>query len=185
MANQSGPTYLFIPGLRDHVADHWQTLLADKLSKSVTVPPLTEDRLSCSARVSAIDAALKRIDGDVVLVAHSAGVIMAVHWAQQASRPIRGALLAAPPDLERPLPAGYPEHRELVEGGWTPIPRQSLPFPSIVVASDNDPLASLDRVEELARCWGSRLLNAGRVGHLNPAAGFGNWPLANDLLMRL
>ncbi len=185
MSAKSEPTYLFVPGLREHVADHWQTLLADKLPKSVTVPPLTEDSLSCSARVSAIEVAIDRIDGDVVIVAHSAGVIMTVHWAQQASRPIRGALLAVPPDLERPLPKGYPKHRDLVEGGWTPIPRDSLPFPSIVVASDNDPLASLDRVEEFARCWGSSLVNAGRVGHLNPAVGFGDWPLATDLLTHL
>jgi len=184
MTNQTEPTFLFVPGLRDHVADHWQTLLADRLPKAVTVPPLTEDKLSCTARVAALEEALAQIDGDVVMVAHSAGVIMVVHWALQSSRRIRGALLAAPPDLEHPLPAGYPALKDLVAGGWTPIPRRPLPFPSTVVASDNDPLAALDRVEGFARDWGSELLNAGKVGHLNPAAGYGDWPLAGQLIRR-
>jgi hypothetical protein len=182
MSKQTEPTFLFVPGLRDHVAEHWQTLLANQLPRAVTVPPLTADKLSCAARVAAIEHALAQIDGDVVLVAHSAGVIMVVHWALQASRRIRGALLAAPPDLEHPLPAGYPALDDLVAGGWTPIPRRRLAFPSIVVASDNDPLARLDRVEGFARDWGSELVNAGAVGHLNPAAGFGDWPLAAELI---
>ena len=184
MTTRPEPTFLFVPGLRDHIAEHWQTLLADKLPKAVTVPPLTEDKLSCAARVAAIDEALAQIDGDVVLVAHSAGAIMVVHWALQSSRRIRGALLAVPPDLENPLPAGYPALPDLVAGGWTPIPRERLPFPSITVASDNDPLASLDRVEGFARDWGSELVNAGSVGHLNPAAGYGDWPLAAELVRR-
>lgn len=184
MSKQTEPTFLFVPGLRDHVAEHWQTLLAEQLPRAVTVPPLTEDKLSCAARVAAIDAALAQIDGDVVLVAHSAGAIMVVHWALQSTRRIRGALLAAPPDLEHPLPAGYPALPDLVAGGWTPTPRERLPFPSIVVASENDPLASLDRVEGFARDWGSELLNAGKVGHLNPAAGYGDWPLAAELVRR-
>jgi predicted alpha/beta hydrolase family esterase len=29
---------------------------------------------------------------------------------------------------------------------------------------------------------GSQLVNAGAVGHLNPASGFGEWPMAATLL---
>ena len=39
-------TTLFVPGLRDHVADHWQTHMAAAIPGAVTVEPLTEDRLS-------------------------------------------------------------------------------------------------------------------------------------------
>ena len=38
----SDVTILFVPGLRDHVAEHWQTLLAAEIPGSVTVEPLTE-----------------------------------------------------------------------------------------------------------------------------------------------
>ena len=60
MSALDGVTVLFVPGLRDHVADHWQTLLAAEIPGSVTVEPLTEDRLSRAARVKALDEALAR-----------------------------------------------------------------------------------------------------------------------------
>jgi predicted alpha/beta hydrolase family esterase len=179
------PTVLIIPGLRDHVAEHWQTRLAEKLPNARTVPPLTVDKLSCAARVAAIQQALDAIDGPVILVAHSAGSIMVAHWALTGTRAIHGALLATPADLETPMPAGYPGLEALREHGWLPLPRRALPFPSIVAASTNDPLAALDRVTDLARAWGSRLVSIGAAGHLNPASGFGDWPLAPQLIAEL
>ena len=185
MTLKTTPTILMVPGLRDHVAEHWQTLLQHKLPNTASVPPLEHDKLSCAARVAALDAALAKIDGPVILVAHSAGVMITVHWAQQHSRKIHGALLAAPADLETPLPAGYPGFESLVENGWHPIPRKPLPFPSIVGASRNDPLARFERVEAMAKDWGGRLVDLGDVGHLNPAAGFGEWPMAEMLIHEL
>ena len=52
-------------------------------------------------------------------------------------------------------------------------------------ASRNDPLAQLHRVEELARDWGSDVVDLGAVGHLNPASGYGEWPQAETLIARL
>jgi uncharacterized protein len=180
------PTLLFVPGLRDHVEEHWQTILARKIDGAQTVPPLERNKLSCAARVAALEEAIGKIDGPVVLVAHSAGVMITVHWAaQNASRLVRGALLAAPADLESPLPQGYPSFEVIGSNGWLPIPRSKLPFPAIVVASTNDPLGRLDRIEDYADDWGARLVDAGAVGHLNPAAGFGEWKLAETLLHEL
>lgn len=178
-------TVLFVPGLRDHVEDHWQTHAARAFPGSVTVAPLTEDRLSRAARVAALDAALNAIDGEVVIAAHSAGCLMVAHWALAPTRPIKAALLATPADVEHPLPAGYPSHEDLSANGWLPIPRQPLPFPALVVASRNDPLARFDRVGDMARSWGSELHDAGDVGHLNPPAGFGAWADGQRLIERL
>jgi hypothetical protein len=171
--------------MRDHVAEHWQTLLQQRLPNSRSVAPLEHDKLSCAARVAALDAALAQIDGPVILVAHSAGVMITVHWAAQHQRQIHGALLAAPADLETPMPAGYPELATLEANGWLPIPRKPLPFPSIVGASRNDPLARFERVQEMAQDWGGSFVDLGEVGHLNPAAGFGEWPMAETLIRRL
>jgi len=179
------PTILFVPGLRDHVADHWQTLLQARIPGARSVPPLEHDKLSREARVEALQQALSEISGPVVLVAHSAGVMITVHWAQKYQRPIQGALLAAPADLESPMPAGYPTVDVLREHGWLPIPRSPLPFPSLLAASTNDPLGSLEKITGLASDWGSRLVNVGAVGHLNPAAGYGEWPQAESLLGEL
>ncbi len=185
MTLNTEPTVLIVPGLRDHVAEHWQTLLQARLPKSASVPPLEHDKLSCAARVAALDEAIAKIDGPIVLVAHSAGVMIAVHWAQRHNRPIQGALLATPADLESPMPAGYPTRDALEANGWLPSPRKPLPFPSILGASRNDPLAEFGRAAAMAADWGSRLVDLGEVGHLNPAAGYGEWPQAETLIREL
>ena len=182
------PTVLIVPGLRDHVAEHWQTLLAARLPRVRTVPPMGRESLDCAARVVAIDRELMSIGGPVIVVAHSGGVIMLAHWAAWSRRTLRrvhGALLATPPDFEEPMPAGYPTIEALRANGWLPVPRQPLPFPSIVAASRNDPLGRFERVQELARAWGSRLADLGEVGHLNPASGYGEWPQARSFIDEL
>lgn len=179
------PTVVIVPGLRDHVPTHWQTLLAEQLQGSVTVPRMTDKKRSCAAWVEQIDRTLARVAGPVILVAHSGGVMMVVHWAQQHRRPIHGALLAAPADLESPLPEGYPTMDLLMQGGWLPIPRTPLPFRSVVAASTNDPLARYERVAGYALDWGGHLVDVGPVGHLNPAAGFGEWPRAHEFVREL
>lgn len=111
--------------------------------------------------------------------------MITVHWAAQHHRKIRGALLATPADLEMPMPAGYPDHATLAGNGWLPVPRAQLPFPSLLAASRNDPLASYERAAQMASDWGSRLVDLGEVGHLNPAAGYGPWTRATELLEKL
>jgi uncharacterized protein len=185
MHDTTPPTLLIVPGLRDHVPQHWQTLLQAATPGARSVPPLAENGLSVAARVAAIDRALAEIDGPVILVAHSAGVLMVVHWAARHTRPILGALLVTPPDLEASWPAGYPQPDTLREHGWSPLPRTRLPFPSIVAASSNDHLACLDGVQRMAADWGSQVVELGAVGHLNPAAGYGPWPRAEALIAQV
>ena len=188
MGDDTEPTVLIVPGLRGHVPEHWQTLLEPKLPRVAVVPRMDADapeRLSCAAWVEALDRALAAIDGPVVLVAHSAGVAIVVHWTRRHRRPIKGALLATPPDFGSPMPAGYPSLETLRGNGWAPMPRDRLPFRSVVAASTNDPLGRFDRVASLAKDWGSRLVDLGAVGHLNPASGFGEWPQAKTLVAEL
>jgi predicted alpha/beta hydrolase family esterase len=183
------PTVLIVPGLRDHVADHWQTLLAARLPGLGygvrTVAPLGRTDLRCCERVESLEREATLIDGPIILVAHSGGVITVAHWARRTHRVVLGALLAVPPDFEQPMPEGYPTLEQLDAQHWLPVPRQPLPFRSIVAASRNDPLASFDRVEELARGWRAELVDLGAVGHLNPASGYGPWPRAEELIRQL
>ena len=186
--NDRAPTFVIVPGLRGHVPEHWQTLLERRLANAITVPRMAEDapeRISCAAWVAALERTLAPLAGPIVLVAHSAGCAIVAHWARSHARPIHGALLATPPDFETPLPDGYPPLETFARNGWTPMPQERLPFRSLVAASTNDPLASFERIAALSAHWGSRLVNLGAVGHLNPAAGFGPWPLAEELLREL
>jgi uncharacterized protein len=183
------PTVLIVPGLRDAVAQHWQTLLEARLRAAgrpvASVPAMGRDDLDGVTKVAAIERSALAVDGPLVIVAHSAGCIMLAHWARQTRRPVRGALLATPPDFETPMPDGYPRLQALQAGGWLPVPRAPLPFTSIVAASRDDPLASYERVAALARGWGSRLVDLGEVGHLNPASGHGDWPRADAFIAEL
>jgi predicted alpha/beta hydrolase family esterase len=207
-APPGGPLLLIVPGLRDHVAQHWQTLLAEGLPNAHSLPPMGRDDLALDARIDALEAAVRRLstrpaapvgagcaaedDGaqtsaPVLLIAHSGGCVLVAHWARRTAlaHRVAGALLATPPTFDRPLPPAYPQLEALDAAGWLPVPQQRLPFPSLVAASHNDPLGDFAAVCELARRWGSDLEDLGEVGHLNPASGFGAWPQAETLIRRL
>ena len=136
-------TVVIVPGLRDHVADHWQTLLAETLdnashraaARTRRAQPRRPGRRTRRGR-------RRRSTARSCWSPTARASSITVHWAQQSDPPIHGALLATPPDLEQPLPPGYPTTEELDRNGWRPIPRRRLPFPSIVAASSNDPLAT-------------------------------------------
>ena len=183
------PTILIVPGLRDAVAQHWQALLEARLRAAgrpvAGVPPMGREDLDCAARVGAIERAARSVEGPLVVVAHSGGCIMVAHWAKKTRRAVRGALLATPPDFEKPMPAGYPTIEALRAGGWLPVPRERLKFRTIVGASRDDPLASFARVVGLANEWGAEVEDLGWVGHLNPASGYGEWSGADPLVARL
>jgi len=181
------PTVLIVPGLRDHVAQHWQTLLAEQWPQARSLPPMGRDNLALPARMDALDAAVAQIAGPVLLVAHSGGCVLVAHWARRTvlAQRVAGALLATPPTFDRPLPAAYPQLEALDAAGWLPVPRERLPFPSLVAASRNDVLGDFREVCQLACEWGSTIEDLGNVGHLNPAAGFGPWPLAERLIQGL
>jgi predicted alpha/beta hydrolase family esterase len=182
----TAPTVVLVPGLRGHVEDHWQTRLAARLPDAWTVPPLGRGEPSLQVRIRLLDHIVRDVDGPVVLVAHSAGVLATVHWAATwTGTNVVGALLATPPAFAAPLPAEYPSIAELREHGWLPIPRRPLPFPSILATSTDDALGNPVRMRALANAWGSREHSLGAVGHLNPASGFGEWPEALSLIEEL
>ncbi len=183
--SESGAPILIVPGLRGEMADHWQSHFAAERPGCVTVPRIHGDNLPLEKWVDLLDRTIAAMPSAPILVAHSAGVMMVAHWAKRGKHAIHGALLATPPDFENPLPKGYPAMDVLYLNGWLPTPRTRLAFPSLVAASENDPLAAIDRVRELARDWGSAFVNAGAVGHLNPASGFGPWPRAHELVRSL
>ncbi|HEY7007417.1 MAG TPA: alpha/beta hydrolase [Jatrophihabitantaceae bacterium] len=180
-------TIVLVPGLRGHVSAHWQTRLEATLPNAISVPGLGSSYPSLDDRVALLHRIVEDVDRPVTLVAHSAGVLTAVHWAARVvgSVPVTGALLVTPPTLAAPLPAPYPALAELRANGWLPIPTAPLPFPSIVAASTNDALGDHEQVRALADAWGSRFHSLGPVGHLNPASGYGDWPEAETLLDQL
>lgn len=113
-----------------------------------------------------------------LLVAHSLGCVAVTHWATLHCRPIHAALLIAPPDLEAPS-------APIEVADFRPVPVNPLLFRSLLVASTNDPRCELAVAQRMAASWGSDFLVAGACGHLNTDAGFGPWPLGEELVVQL
>lgn len=62
------------------------------------------------------------------------------------------------------------------------MPEQPLRFPSLIVASANDPYGTVDYSDLRARQWGSRLIVLGPLGHINAGSNLGDWPEGRDIL---
>ena len=133
--------------------------------------------------VAQLDAAVRAAAGPMVLAAHSLGCATTAWWALTHgalphARKVRGALLVAPPDVERA--DAPPAVRD-----FGPMPGVRLPFASIVVASEDDPWCALPRARRWARQWGAQWQAAGPRGHLNADSGLGDWPQGRHWLQQL
>ena len=167
---------LTLPGWHGSGADHWQTRWEAlygyrRVEQHDWQRPLRGD---WNARLEDVVLGCKT---PVLLVAHSLGCVLVAAWAAHSRNTdrIRGALLVAPPDIERDdLRPQLP--------GWTPVPRSPLPFPSLVVHSTDDPYAAPGYAQHLAQAWGSALHGVGPAGHINADAGLGDWPAGHALL---
>lgn len=172
------PLILIVPGLNNSGPRHWQTLWEESLPNCHRVDLGLWDDPHRNTWVNKINLAIQRADRPVVLVAHSLGCLAVAWWAefeQPRDGKVIGALLVAPPDVEvRPI------DRRLTR--FAPFPHGEFPFPSVVVASRNDPYMGFGQARQLARTWGSRFVDAGEVGHINADADLGEWTFGRLLL---
>jgi serine hydrolase len=170
---------LTVPGLHDSGPEHWQSRWD---ARDKTMERVIQDDWEtphCAEWVARLDQALERTGPETLLVAHSAGCALVAHWAVGCQRGwVRGALLMAPSDPEA---ANFPSGPT----GFAPMPLVRLPFPSVVVASSNDPFVTVVRAQTFARSWGSEFVMIGDAGHINTASGLGDWPEGLALLHKL
>lgn len=172
------PLCLIVPGLGNSGPDHWQSIWERDRRDCERVPLGCWEQPSRNVWVGRIDQAVRQAPCPVVLVGHSLGCAAIVWWAQMMGEAtagdVVGALLVAPPDVDR-----SPDPRLAAFG---PTPRGILPFPSIVVASEDDPYCAFDYAQDLAGGWGAEFVSAGAAGHLNAASELGRWEEGQDLL---
>lgn len=179
----TAPTILTLPGWQGSGPAHWQTRWEarygdQRVEQHDWMRPLRGD---WTARLEDVVLAQSDASGaPVLLAAHSLGCILAAWWAahtRHADR-VAGALLVAPPDIERD------DLRQQIPG-WAPPARQRLPFPAILVASSDDPFGSLESASRLASDWGAEFHAIGPRGHINADSGLGDWDEGRALLMTL
>jgi predicted alpha/beta hydrolase family esterase len=176
------PLILLIPGLNNSGPDHWQTRWQEALPNTARVELGMWDNPHRNTWVNQLNLAIQGALQPVVLVAHSLGCATVAWWAEYerpgADHRVLGAMLVAPPDVDRP---GLDPR--LARFGA--CPRRELPFPSIVAASRNDPYCSSRTAISLARDWGSRFIDVGELGHVNARSHLGAWLQGQRLLNQL
>lgn len=169
---------LTVPGLYNSGPQHWQTHWENELG-FIRIEQQNWETPVCRDWLQTIDAIVTQHPlNQVILIGHSLACCTIVRWAQQYNRLIKGALLVGPSDVDAP---SYPPGTT----GFAPMPLHKLPFPSIVVASSNDEYVTLERAKHFADSWGSELINAGNLGHINSSSDLGNWPFGISLLQKL
>ncbi len=174
-------TVLVVPGWQNSAPEHWQSQWENQNPIFLRVQQADWNTPQRSAWLHRITEDVKRAPGPIVFAAHSLGCMAIAHWAAaepELTSKIKGALLVAPADVDR-----KESPRELAD--FAPVPRELLPFPTIVVSSNNDPYLSVDRAREISRAWGSRFVSIGAAGHVNGDSGLGDWPEGKRLLRLL
>lgn len=170
---------LILPGWENSGPAHWQSRWERlhgyrRVEQHDWMRPLRGDW------IARLEEVLLGCDEPAVLVAHSLGCIHTAAWAAHSRNTprVKAALLVAPGDVEREdIRAQIPS--------WSPIVRQPLPFPSVLLGSRNDPFCSLERARGLAGAWGARFVDYGERGHINADSGLGDWPEGQALLQAL
>lgn len=173
------PPVLILPGLGNSGPEHWQTHWEKRNPDFVRVEQRDWDNPNRDEWIVTLDGAIARQLAPPLLVAHSLACTLVAHWAARHSRPVFGAMLVAPSDIESPAHTP-PEVR-----GFSPMPLAHLPGKNIVVASEDDPYVGIARAEMFAKAWDARFAIAGRLGHINGASGLGDWPQGLRLLNEL
>jgi predicted alpha/beta hydrolase family esterase len=165
-----GRRVLLLPGWQDSGPGHWQTVWEQqhgwrRVEQADWLWPRRGDWMA------RLDEVLLEDDRPALLAAHSLGCHLVAAWAAHSRHVacVQGALLVAPPDIER---EGTPPQL----ASWRPVVRQRLPFGALALISTDDPFSAADRAQSLAEDWGAQVQLVGARGHVNAESGLGNWP---------
>jgi predicted alpha/beta hydrolase family esterase len=172
------PTILILPGYGNSGPGHWQSLWQNAEPSMIRIEGQDWDNAVCEEWVSNLETTVKQLGPDTIIVAHSLGCLQVAHWALNSRTPIKAALLVAVPEPCIVEVSG-------MATGFEPLLLQSFPFPSIVVASTNDPYGRASYARRCADTWGSQFVEIGAKGHINGDSGMGNWDEGLELLYQL
>jgi predicted alpha/beta hydrolase family esterase len=173
---------LILPGYGNSGPEHWQSFWEAAHPEYRRVQQAAWEAPACKDWVAALDRAVSGTHDSgtqIILVAHSLACLLVAHWAaaypDAAASRIEAALLVAPPDPSGPA---FPTDAT----GFSPLPMAALPFRSLVVASTDDPYATVEYCLRCSQGWGSRFEVIGPKGHINSASGLGPWEEGARLL---
>ncbi|WFE26674.1 alpha/beta hydrolase [Solwaraspora sp. WMMD791] len=174
--------HLLVPGRGLPRPEHWLNRWAAANPGYRWAPPPPGPPYVLAERLAALHAAITASDEPAVLIAHSAGCLTVAHWAARHHGPVAAALLVTPPYLDPGWRPGPDDPTDLYTDA---VPRQRLPFRTVLVASRTDPYTTVEEFARYAADWGAELYDAGDAGHIETASGYGPWPAGERLVAAL
>lgn len=171
---------LIIPGLGGSGEEHWQSYWLKQYSNSIEVIQDDWNTPTLENWLHSLNDRILEFDTPIILVAHSLAVSLVLHWTNTyANTNVKGALLVAPADVDSPT------HTPEIVRGFSAMPISKIPFPSIVVASENDNFVSLHRAKYFSEQWESDFVNIGTKGHINADSKLKYWEEGQLILKKL
>jgi uncharacterized protein len=153
---------LIVPGLHGSGPTHWQTWFESRLSGCLRVTQTDWSDPHLPRWADRVRHGIKQAPGSVWIIAHSFGCLATIVAALDCPGKIAGLMLVAPADPDK-------------FGVTNMLPEETLGFPSVVVASTNDPWMRFTRSAFMAEKFGSRFISLGAAGHINTESGYGPW----------
>jgi len=167
--------FIVLPGIGGSGESHWQTHWEKASPAMRRFTPADWNAPDFKNWMAALETAVATATAPPLLIAHSLSCLLVAHWQKVSRLPVTGAFLAAVPDPSSPV---FPANAE----DFASVPRERFRFPSLIIASTNDPYGSLEYVKAKAVHWGSQLHVAGALGHINGASALGEWREGRALL---
>jgi uncharacterized protein len=166
---------IILPGIGGSGELHWQTRWEKTNPRYRRFQPPDWNRPELKSWISALDHAVGAASEPPLLVGHSLACLLVAHWQKVSAAPVAGAFLVAVPN---PQSQAFPAEA----ASFANPPQSKFRFPSLIIASANDPYGTIEYARRRASQWGSGLVEVGELGHVNEASGLEDWPQGKALL---
>jgi len=167
-------THVYLAGIGNSGPSHWQRMWYETLG-GVWLEHDDWDHPDRDAWMGDLQDALRGIEGPRVAIAHSLGCLLVSELTREpGAAALDGAFLVAVPDVGGP-------HFPAEAHGFS-VPDAPLPFPALVVSSQNDPYGSADYAFAVATLWGAEFIDVGGKGHINAVSRLRDWAAGRALL---
>ena len=160
---------VILPGIGGSGETHWQSHWEKANSRMRRFEPMNWEQPDLDDWTAALDRAVGAATEPPLLVAHSLACLLVAHWQRVSSLSVVGAFLVAVPDPESDA---FPAEA----APFAHTPKGKFRFPSLIIASSDDPYGKLDYARTTAIQWGSGIVEAGALGHINGRSGLEDWP---------
>jgi uncharacterized protein len=153
---------VIVPGLGNSGDQHWQSLWQDHMPNSERIKLSDWDKPDLAKWKLGIIQQLDKLNLPAVLIAHSFGALASVSIAAEHPEKVAALFLVAPADPDK-------------FGILQELPEYSLPVPTKLIASSNDPWLEDTKAAYLALQWGADFLCLENAGHINSDSKLGMW----------